>query len=88
VCAGGDQFFTGLGDYDFFVDLSPAYRLSWTPNKAANEISFMIQCRNSGWVGVGFSPDNGTMKNADIIMCRRCAVAVAVQCRWRRGSRP
>jgi hypothetical protein len=31
----------------------------------------MIQCRNSGWVGVGFHADDATMKNADIHICRR-----------------
>ena len=31
------------------------------------------QCRNSGWVGVGFHADEATMKNADIHICRRWA---------------
>ncbi|ELR16527.1 protein kinase domain containing protein [Acanthamoeba castellanii str. Neff] len=70
---GGDQFFRNSDEYDNFVDLSPAYRLSWTPDKANNAIRMMIQCRNSGWVGVGFDADEATMKNADIHICRRWA---------------
>lgn len=42
---GGDQFFQNTGEYQFYVDLSPAYRLSWTPDKANNAIHMMIQVR-------------------------------------------
>ncbi len=34
-------------------------------------IHYRPQCRNSGWVGIGFKADPNTMKNADIHMCRR-----------------
>jgi hypothetical protein len=43
--AGGDQFFRNSDEYANFVDLSPAYRLSWTPDKANNAIRMMIQVR-------------------------------------------
>ena len=50
--------------YTDFLDLSTTYRLSWFVE--ADEIQFKIQAAVTGWVGVGFEPDNNTMKHADI----------------------
>jgi hypothetical protein len=44
MCAGVDyHFFPYAGEYRQFVDLSPAYRFSWTSDKASNQLHIMIQ---------------------------------------------
>lgn len=47
------------------VELSPNYTLSWSPDEQS--ISFRLEVRTLGFVGLGFSP-NGGMTHADIIM--------------------
>jgi len=47
------------------VELSPNYTLSWNPDE--HSISFRVEVRTLGFVGLGFSP-NGGMTHADIIM--------------------
>lgn len=43
------------------------------------------QCRNSGWVGIGFKADPNTMKNADIHMCRRYVTYSSFRAHHREG---
>ncbi|KAL1394325.1 hypothetical protein pipiens_012035 [Culex pipiens pipiens] len=49
--------------WDHIVDFDPNYRLLWTSN--AQDITFEIQARTLGWVGVGFSHD-GTLADSDV----------------------
>eukprot|EP01097_Dermamoeba_algensis_P005564 TRINITY_DN3535_c0_g1_i1.p1 TRINITY_DN3535_c0_g1~~TRINITY_DN3535_c0_g1_i1.p1 ORF type:complete len:537 (-),score=96.12 TRINITY_DN3535_c0_g1_i1:120-1730(-) len=52
------------------LDLSPSYRLSWTYDEPNKMVNFQLQVVTTGWIGIGFDADPGTMKNADIILCR------------------
>ncbi|XP_049539223.1 MOXD1 homolog 2-like [Anopheles darlingi] len=49
--------------WDHLVDFDPNYRLLWTVG--SQEITFEIQARTLGYVGLGFSKD-GTLSGADI----------------------
>eukprot|EP00005_Dracoamoeba_jomungandri_P001442 CAMPEP_0174255292 /NCGR_PEP_ID=MMETSP0439-20130205/4639_1 /TAXON_ID=0 /ORGANISM="Stereomyxa ramosa, Strain Chinc5" /LENGTH=950 /DNA_ID=CAMNT_0015337415 /DNA_START=280 /DNA_END=3132 /DNA_ORIENTATION=+ len=75
--AGDDGFFPNDGTYANFLDLSPAYRVSWNHvrngnNKRAEEVvQFQIQVRTAGWAGFGLYPYPNTMKGADIMLCRQ-----------------
>ena len=51
---------------DIFRDGSLIF--SWKIDSTSKKITFNIDAETTGWVGLGFSPD-GTMKNADMIMC-------------------
>lgn len=63
------------------IDVAPAYRLSWRLNVAETEITFLIQARSNGWIGIGFDPLPNTMKGADIILCRIRPENGAGECR-------
>jgi hypothetical protein len=39
----GDQFFPYAGEYAHFMDLSPAYRFSWTVDRSNNRLHIMLQ---------------------------------------------
>ncbi len=39
----GDQFFPYAGEYAHFMDLSPAYRFSWTADRSNNRLHIMLQ---------------------------------------------
>ncbi|EDS29621.1 dopamine beta hydroxylase [Culex quinquefasciatus] len=49
--------------WDHIVDFDPNYRLLWTSN--TQDITFEIQARTLGWVGMGFSHD-GTLADSDV----------------------
>ena len=51
--------------WDHAVDLDENYRLLWSLSQ--QDITFEVQARTSGYVGLGFSTD-GTIYGADIII--------------------
>eukprot|EP01088_Endostelium_zonatum_P011568 TRINITY_DN25716_c0_g1_i1.p2 TRINITY_DN25716_c0_g1~~TRINITY_DN25716_c0_g1_i1.p2 ORF type:complete len:1320 (-),score=285.30 TRINITY_DN25716_c0_g1_i1:4094-8053(-) len=53
------------------MSLSSVYKLSWELNQKDDTITWMIQSRSNGWIGIGWSADDGTMKNADIVLCSK-----------------
>lgn len=55
---------------DSTLDLSPSFRLSWKVNWANNTLSYVLQGKFFGWMGVGLSPEKNSMKGADIVLCR------------------
>jgi len=52
------------------IDVAPSYRLSWRLNGDDTEITFLLQTKSNGWVGLGFEPELNTMRGADIVLCR------------------
>ena len=44
--------------------------MSWNAHHTRDYIDFQLQVRSTGWVGIGFDADPGTMKNADIYLAR------------------
>lgn len=53
--------------YRFSADLSPNYRLHWSFDFQTGTISFAVNVRTTGWVGLGLSP-NGQMPGSDMII--------------------
>ncbi|CAB3380899.1 Hypothetical predicted protein [Cloeon dipterum] len=62
MCLGAG---VGATEWTHAVQLSPNYTLHWRPNESS--VSFKIEARTLGFVGLGFSPKGG-MANADIIL--------------------
>jgi len=63
--------------------LAPFYQLSWAIQRrnGPQVITFQIQTRSTGWVGLGFKPEPNTMKGADIVLCRISDVTNQPECR-------
>lgn len=49
----------------YAVDLSSTYRLTWTTD--ATRITFNIEAKATGWIGLGLNTDPG-MPGADIVV--------------------
>jgi len=54
--------FTNAPEDFTIIDVAPSYRLQWRLDPAETEVTFVIQARASGWIGLGFDPENNTMK--------------------------
>jgi plastocyanin len=58
------------GRYEQSVRLHPSYVLSWNV-LATGYLDIELRVANNGWAGLGFEPQSvGTMKGADIVICR------------------
>ncbi|CAF3368320.1 unnamed protein product [Rotaria socialis] len=52
--------------YKYSIELQPDIAdLWWTVDSDANEITFELHMKTTGWIALGISPDGG-MKGADI----------------------
>lgn len=54
---------------DRTLDLSPVFRVSWAVH-GNGSVVFVLQGKFSGWMGMGIGAEPGTMKGADIVLCR------------------
>lgn len=64
----------GIPVWDHSINLNDDYRLLWTVNRpqqsshfGAQEITFEVQVRTSGYIGFGFSRD-GSSAGADVVI--------------------
>ena len=53
--------------YRFSANLHANYTLYWTFDNEAQNISFAVRVRTTGWVGFGLSP-NGLMPQSDVVI--------------------
>ena len=53
--------------YPFRLDLHDNYTLYWTFDNDAQNITFAVRVRTTGWVGFGVSP-NGQMPQSDVVI--------------------
>ena len=53
--------------YPFRLDLHDNYTLYWTFDNDAQNITFAVRVRTTGWIGFGVSP-NGQMPQSDVVI--------------------
>ena len=53
--------------YPFRLKLHDRYTLYWTFDNEAQNITFAVRARTTGWVGFGISP-NGQMPQSDVVI--------------------
>ena len=53
--------------YPFRLNLHEDYTLYWTFDNDAQNITFAVRVRTTGWVGFGLSP-NGQMPQSDVVI--------------------
>ena len=56
-----------LSTYPFRLNLNERYTLFWTIDNEAQNITFAVRVRTTGWVGFGLSP-NGQMPQSDVVI--------------------
>eukprot|EP01125_Pyxidicula_operculata_P017116 TRINITY_DN5960_c0_g1_i1.p1 TRINITY_DN5960_c0_g1~~TRINITY_DN5960_c0_g1_i1.p1 ORF type:complete len:684 (+),score=108.85 TRINITY_DN5960_c0_g1_i1:1085-3136(+) len=60
---------------------TPLFNLQFAINFEREEITFVLQSVGTGWVGIGFEPQNHTMKGSDIIIARINPLTNQSECR-------